>query len=425
MSAPRIEVLAIGAELVEGRTVDTNSAEIAQALADSGFSAAMFHAVGDDAGEITRALKDILQRADVCVCTGGLGPTLDDLTREAVALICGVRLKMDEESLKAVQGFFAKSGRAMPESNRRQAMFPEGAEIIGNRQGTAPGFAVGCGKGLIVCLPGVPGEMRPMLRESVMPLLRKRFPAPHYIRIKTLRLFGISESAVADALGDLMKRENNPLVGTNASLGNIGITIRSEGPDLQRVTRMLAETEERVKALVGKYVYGEGKMSLEEALAQLLEKYNLTIGVAESCTGGLIGNLLTNVPGISRFYVEGIICYSNESKVQRLGVPEDMIHAKGAVSDEVARAMAEGIRNKAGADLGIGVTGIAGPGGGTPQKPVGLVYIAVADAKGTTSREFRFSGDRQAVRMRSALTALNLTRLRILDIERSQGEIMP
>jgi len=415
MSKPIIEILSIGAELIEGRTVDTNASEIVAALNGIGLSATAFHAVGDDVAEITEVLGDILKRADLCICTGGLGPTLDDLTREAVARACGKELRFDEGLLNAIREYFTKSGREMPESNRRQAMLPEGAKAMPNNRGTAPGFHVECDGTLIICLPGVPTEMRWMLRESVLPVLQKHFKMERHVRTKTLRLFGISESALADALGGIMARGQNPTVGTNASKGAIGVNIRAEAQTPERAEELLAEAEKRIRKLVGKYIFGEGRMEMEEAVAQLLEKHNLTIATAESCTGGLLGAMLTNVPGISKYYMEGVICYSNEAKTRLAGVPAELIRAKGAVSDDVARALAEGIRKRANTNIGIGITGIAGPAGGTPEKPVGLVYIAVADERGTESREFRFAGDRQMVRLRAALTALNMTRLRILE----------
>ena len=413
MMEPRIEILSTGAELLDGRTADTNAAEIAAALGGIGLRVASTHAVGDDVDEIRALLRDILRRCSLCVCTGGLGPTRDDLTREAVARVCGRPLKLDEASLRNIRDRFAKYNRPMPESNNRQAMFPEGAEILPNRVGTAPGFAVDSDESLIVCMPGVPREMRHMLRESVLPLLRKRFPTSRCIRGKVLRLFGISESSLADTLGEIMNPGRDPSVGTAASHGVISIIIRSHGEDAERVEGALAETETRIRALVGKHVFGEGEMNLEEAVAQLLEKHDMTIATAESCTGGMVGALLTNVPGISRFYPGGVVCYGDEAKMELLGVPRETLQSKGAVSDEVARALAESVRKRFRSDIGIGVTGIAGPAGGTRDKPVGLVYIAVADEQGTESREFRFSGERRAIRLRAALTALNMTRCRV------------
>jgi len=417
MVAPIIEILSVGAELIEGRTLDTNSSEIAAALNEIGLSATAFHAVGDDLPEIASVLGDILKRADLCICTGGLGPTLDDLTREAVAFACGKELRCDEDLLKTIREYFTKSGRKMPESNRRQAMIPQGAEAIVNNRGTAPGFHIECDGTLIICLPGVPLEMRQMLHESVLPMLQKRFAVGRHVKTRTLRLFGISESALADALGDIMARGKNPTVGTNASKAIIGINIRAKAETPAQAENLLAETEKRIRRLVGKYIFGEGKMELEEAVAQLMEKHGLTIATAESCTGGMLGAMLTNVPGISRYYVQGAICYSNEAKTQLADVPKELIRSKGAVSDEVARALAEGVRRRANTNIGVGITGIAGPSGGTQDKPVGLVYIAVADERGTESREFRFAGDRQMIRLRAALTALNMTRLRILERE--------
>jgi nicotinamide-nucleotide amidase len=414
MIEPRIEVLSTGDELVDGGTADTNAAEIAAALGEAGRRVASCHAVGDEPAEVAALLRGMMQRCDVCICTGGLGPTRDDITREAVARVCGRQLELDDASLRAVRERYAKYGRAMPESSQRQAMFPEGAEILPNNYGTAPGFALECGGALVVCMPGVPREMRHMLRESVLPLLRKHLPPARHIRTKVLRLFGISESSLADTLGEMMERGRNPSVGTSAGQGVISIITRSHGDGPGAVEQALARTEDRIRALVGKHIFGEGRATLEEAVAQLLERHDTTIATAESCTGGMIGSVLTNVPGISRFYLGGIICYGNEAKVELLGVPPEVLRSQGAVSEDVARALAEGVRKRLGSDIGIGVTGIAGPSGGSPDKPVGLVYIAVADDDGTESREFRFSGDRRAIRLRTALTALNMTRRRLI-----------
>lgn len=413
MDEPIIEILAIGDELTQGRTTDTNSGEIARALAALGLTPAAFHQAGDDLAEIASILGNILDRANVCLCTGGLGPTLDDITREAVAFACGAVLRVDTAALENIRAYFARMGREMPNVNRRQAMFPEGAEVLPNNHGTAPGFAIDCGRTLIICLPGVPREMRAMLGESAMPLLKKRFGEDRHVAVKILRLFGIPESSLAEALGDLMARGKNPSVGTNASAGVISVVIRARAASAPEAASMLAETESQVRALVGKYIFGEGDITLAEAVAALLEKRNLTIATAESCTGGLLGSMLTDVPGISRFFIEGTICYSNEAKTRLLKVPADLIASKGAVSAEVAYALARCARDSARADIGVGITGIAGPSGGTPEKPVGLVFIAVADERGVDCREFHVAGDREIIRRRASLAALNMVRVKI------------
>jgi len=406
--------LSTGDELVEGLVAERNAAGIAAALGGIGLRVAASHIVGDDNDEIKSLLGEITRRADACICTGGLGPTGDDLIREAVAEVCGVKLSLDNESLEAIRRIFSGYGREMPESNHRQAMFPDGSEIIPNNFGTAPGFAVECGKALVVCMPGVPREMRKMLGRSVISIISKRFPLSSIIRTKVLRLFGTSESSLADVLGDMMERNRNPSVGTIASTGIISIIIRSRGTQAERA---LAETESRIRERLGRHIFGEGEATLEQAVVDIIEKHNMTIATAESCTGGMIGSLLTNVPGVSRHFIEGIICYSDEAKVELLGVPPRVIQSKGAVSDEVARALAEGVRKTARTDIGLGVTGIAGPAGDTSKKPVGLVYIAVLVKGEMESREFRFSGDRRSIRLRSAMTALNMVRHRLLDID--------
>jgi len=415
----RIEICTIGDELLLGYTIDTNGAHLARELAALGVSVVRRTTVGDGADEIATAVRDALDRTGAVITTGGLGPTADDLTKPAIAELFGRGMRMDEEYLAALeQRWLARVGRAMPASNRQQAMLPEGARTLVNRHGTAPGVWLEDGRGRwVAMLPGVPREMRGMLADELLPLLRERRRAaapdadPPVVRARTLRTTSVAESALADRLGDLAR-------------GVDGLSLAylpgREGTDLRLVARdrpaadadaALAAAAARVRERVGEFVYGDDDTDLAAVVLDACRRRGLTIAVGESCTGGLLGARLTSVPGSSDVVLGGVIAYSNAVKTAELDVPDAVIAEHGAVSEPVARQMAAGARARLGAAVGVGITGVAGPGGGTPEKPVGTVWVAV-DVEGAEPRAVRnpFVGDRDEIRFRAAQFALDLVR---------------
>ncbi len=416
------ELVTVGAELLLGFTVDTNAADASRALAAAGIRVARRSTVGDEPQAIRDAVAEALARSGVVIVTGGLGPTRDDVTRDAVAAHFGRRLLRDEALLRALEERFRTLGRGpMPEANRRQAEVPEGAVVLPNRWGTAPGLWLEDDRGRVaVLLPGVPVEMRGLLEQEVIPRLReraqRRSEAPAagagvVIRSRTLRTTGISESALADKVGDPAR-----LLGPNVTLAWLP---SPEGTDLRLTAwRMgaaeadaaLAKAAEALRSLVGGVCYGEGDADLAAVVLAELGRRGMRLAVAESCTGGLVGQRITAVPGSSTVFAGGVVAYDNDVKLHLLGVAADALAAQGAVSEEVARQMAAGAGRGLGADVAVSVTGIAGPDGGSPEKPVGTVWIAVLFGSRLRAFHFLFPGERDVVRRRAAQAALDAIR---------------
>ncbi|MGB3088100.1 MAG: competence/damage-inducible protein A [Phycisphaerae bacterium] len=422
----RAVVLSIGSELVSGLQLDTHAAEIARALGAQGIEVIRHETLDDDAQAIAESLRAAAEEADVIVATGGLGPTPDDRTRDGLAEAMDTPLEPHPEAVARLETWAASRHRALSETDMRQALFPHGAEPLQNPLGSAPGIRARLNTAEVFCLPGVPGEMRAMLTEQVLPRLRAQIPPgpnAHRGGVRTVRTFGLPESVVGERLADLMAPGRHPRVATAVHMGTIDVHIHATGP-VEEVGRLLATDAAEIKRRLGQVVFGEGETRMEDAVAALLAKRGATVAVAESCTGGLVTARLVNVPGISDHLLEGVVAYSNASKVRALGVDEGLLAEHGAVSEPVVRAMAEGIRDRAGADFAVAVTGIAGPGGGTPDKPAGTVWFALADAgrhgdspveSGVRTFCEVFSGDRAHVRERSATYALNLLRLCLLE----------
>jgi len=405
-------VLSIGNEVLSGRTVDTNAAYLGRQLRLIGVPVVSSHTVGDRRESIVGALELAAGEADIVVVTGGLGPTDDDLTRQAFGDYLGVELELREELLASIEARFAVRAAKMPQRNTIQACIPKGAEAIANDWGTAPGIAAEKDGTLLVALPGVPREMEKMLAASVLPRL-KRLAQGQPMAVRRLKCFGAGESAIAERLGDAMHRGRNPLVNCTARAGVITLEIVATAAGMDEAEETVAGEEARLRQILGEVVFGTGEQTLAEVLGQHLVRAGKILTVAESCTGGLLAKLITDTPGASEYFNRGWVTYSNEAKVAELGVPEKLIEAHGAVSAEVATAMAQGARRQAQADLAVGITGIAGPGGATEQKPVGLVYISIDDADGATTSRHVFSHERCLVRLRAAQTALNTLRLRL------------
>ncbi len=412
-------VLSIGDELVLGQTVDTNSAWLSAQLATIGWQVAAHVTVGDDQRAIEAAISDSASRCDVLIVSGGLGPTKDDLTRFAVASVLSQPLEINAGWLEQMEKMFHSRGRVMAESNRGQAMIPRGARLIHNPAGTAAGIDADLNSTpahtcRLFVLPGVPREMQIMFERSIKPVLAD-MGGGGVILARTLHTFGLGESNIGEMLGELMDRGRNPSVGTTVSGGVVSVRIAARYQQRQEAEKKLGETAAECGRRLGDLIYGTEEQTLASVVAGLLTENSVrTVATAESCTGGLLAKMLTDIPGSSRYFQRGWITYSNDAKTQLLGVDPALLETHGAVSEPVVKAMAQSARQKSGADFGLAISGIAGPDGGTAQKPVGTVCIALAHEAGTVARTFNFPGDREGVRDRSAKMALAMLRFQLL-----------
>jgi nicotinamide-nucleotide amidase len=381
-------ILAIGDEIVGGLTVDTNSAHLAREIKAVGVDPVGGLSVADDEDAIVRALERALEDADVVISTGGLGPTADDLTTACVARVAGRELRLDEESLRKMEERFRGRGGEMPPNNRKQAYVPEGSEIVPNPEGTAPGFVCPVERGgrtrHVICLPGVPHEMRRMTRETVVPWLAARQPEERFAS-RTFSAVGLGESKL-DQLLVGMVAPGEARLAFRAAFPRLQTRVTVSGPPEDDLEARLDAIEARVRERVGEFIYAVGDVGMEEVVGGLLAERGLTLALAESCTGGLIGNWITDVPGSSAYFLLGVVAYANQAKRSLLGVREETLALHGAVSTQTAEEMAAGVRRAAGADIGLATTGIAGPGGGSPEKPVGTVCIGLAWEGGVWSR---------------------------------------
>lgn len=412
------EIITIGTELLLGEIVDTNSAFLAETLATCGVNVYYKSTVGDNMSRMVNVIKQAWERSDLVITSGGLGPTSDDLTKEAVAAALGLEMVFDDEAWAMVQARYMHRHTKMAANNRRQAMIPKGARLIPNSWGTAPGIIYESGSKAIVCLPGVPRELVGMMQEVVVPFIREKLARQgEIITSRTIRFIGIGESNLEEELSDLIEQQTNPTIALYPGLGEVRVRLTARASSLQAAQDLIAPIEAAIKARAGEFIYGYDDDSLEAVVGRLLLERKLTISVAESCTGGLVSHRLTNVPGSSGYYMQGAVTYSNDAKHEVLGVPYETLQRYGAVSYQTAAAMAEGVRRWAKTDLGVGITGIAGPGGGTATKPVGLVYAAISGPKGTKTQKFHFSGDRLQVKERTSSYVLNMIRLYVLGLD--------
>lgn len=407
----KIGILTIGNELTSGRIRDTNSSFIAEAVNRQGWRVSVIMSAGDEYADIRKGLDYILDAADAAIVTGGLGPTADDITTEAVAKAYGLALYTDEDVLREVRSRLELLRVAWTPNNAKQAMFPEGAMPIHNPTGTAWGFALKRADKLIAVIPGVPREVERMLPEGVIPLLKEMETGPRTVVVgRTIKLFGLSEAKVDQTVSGLDLGFEGLSIGFYPRFPENHLVLTVRSPSEEEARKTLSDVESKVEGALRKYIFGHDDDTIEGIVASLLTRKRLTLAVAESCTGGLIMDRLTDVPGSSLFLERGYVVYSNKSKTDLLDVPAEVIDRFGAVSEETARLMAEGAVKKAGTDLGVGVTGIAGPTGGTEAKPVGTVYIALADRKKTTCRLFHFRGERRRVKEISARWVLEMLR---------------
>lgn len=415
----KAEVVAIGTELLLGDIVNGNAAWLGQALAELGVDVEQMAVVGDNVARIAEVLGAATRRADVVVATGGLGPTQDDLTREALAELAGVPLERDPEIEAALRARYAALGRAdFPPMNLRMADRPHGAVPLPNPAGTAPGLRMTVGNAVIFALPGVPGEMREIFRRWVAPELAERAGPGTVLLSRVLRTIGVWESEVADALADLdaeLALRGNPTLAYLASEGQTRVRISAKAANRDLAAAMIAEVEERARIALGDAVYGADSDTIEAVVHRLLTDASATVATAESLTGGLVGAALTETPGASDVYRGGVIGYTAAAKVELLGLAPELIAARGVVDPEVAVAMAESIRNRLAATYGVATTGVAGP-ARQDGKPVGTVYVAVAAEGGPTVREVHLSGDRQRIRRQAVNIALDLLRRRLLNL---------
>lgn len=401
------ELISVGTELLMGNILNTNAQYLSQKLADLGINCYLQTTVGDNTERLEEAVHRALDRADLVILTGGLGPTSDDLTKETVSDAFQKALVLDEESLDFIKRRFQRMGREMTPNNIKQAMFPEGCLILPNPNGTAPGCIVeGEGKAAIL-LPGPPYEMEPMFEASVLPYLEARSAVRLYSRM--IRIFGKGESSVEYELSDLMNLEN-PTVAPYALAGEVKLRVTARCTNEAEGEALLRPVVDEIRKRLGDVVYSDEGKELHEVCAELLAENGRTIALAESLTGGMLAAKFVSVPGSSRFFLESAVTYSNESKVKRLGVSPETLARCGAVSEETALEMARGIRKTTSADIGLALTGIAGPDGGTPAKPVGLVYAALACGEEERSLELHLTGGRERIRNLSCLNALDLLR---------------
>ena len=414
------ETLSVGSELIAGSTTDTNIAWLAGRLARLGLSIRRHTILPDDLDDLVvhiRRLRQEARQPTLLLVTGGLGPTLDDVTREAVAEAAEAPLAENAQCREAIEEMFSRRGWTMAQSNLRQALIPQGGTPLPNSCGTAPGFYLPRDHLHVFALPGVPSEMKAMYTEQVEPILRKLAPGDRVVCRRTLHTFGLGESAVGELIAEHMAPGRNVQVGTTAASGLVSIRLRATASCEAEAHRMLDQEAAILCGKLGPVYVGRDNQRLPEVVARLLTEAGATLAVAESCTGGLIAKMMTDLPGASKFFIEGLVAYANQSKVSRLGVPAELIERHGAVSEPVARVMAEGLQRSRQVTFALATTGIAGPTGGTPDKPVGLVYVALAGPQGTEVLRLNLLGDRSRIRQRASLAAINLLRLRLSGIE--------
>ncbi len=405
----KAEIIAVGSELLTPFRLDTNSLYLTAELNKLGIELVRKCVVGDHADQLREAFREALGRSQLVIGMGGLGPTEDDLTRETVAELLGRKLVRNDSVLQAIQERFRRFGRQMPETNARQAMVPEGAALLENQRGTAPGLWIESSDRLIILLPGPPAELKSMFAELVRGRLEK-LSRGVWLVTRELRVACMPESQVDARIAPLYKGAPGIETTILASPGEIQIHLRAWAGNTAAAEKALDELAEKICQELGEVVFTLRGESLEVVVAAALKEARATVAVAESCTGGLLAERLTTVPGSSNYFLGGVVCYSNHLKNAWVEVPAELIEARGAVSSEVAQALAEGIRRRAGATLGLGITGIAGPGGGTPEKPVGTVHVALASEGAMYERRFTFPGDRDIVRWQASQMALDFVR---------------
>jgi len=408
------ELISTGTELLLGQICNSNAQYLAVRLAELGINVFFQTTVGDNPIRMEQVFRQALYRSDIVITTGGLGPTMGDITKIVSARAFGRTLVLHEQSWARIRAYFEQRGYCISDNNIRQAMMPQGAIVLHNNRGTAPGVILEKGGKLIINLPGPPHEMQGMFEDEVVPYLVNRFQLHNVIRSRVLHCTGIGESTLEEEIKELLKQQHNPTIALLVRDGEILIRITACSSDIETADRLLDTVEHQVRLKLGDYIYGVNDDTLAKVIGDLLSASNYTVACAESCTGGMISSYLTDVPGSSRYFMQGIVSYSNEAKIQQLGVNNSTIQQFGAVSEETAREMAEGIRKIATADFAIATTGIAGPGGASEGKPVGLVFVGLATPEKLIVRQFQFQGERDFIRKNTVKAALEMLRRSLL-----------
>ncbi len=409
----KAEIISIGTELLLGHNIDTNSAYIANSLSRIGIDIFYHTTVGDNKERLAGAIKDALSRADIVITIGGLGPTVDDITIGTIASLLKRDLVFKKGILDSIKTYFKKKGLKLPKDAIKQALIPRNAIWFKNDVGTAPGIIIKEEKHQIIALPGPPRELRPIMARDIIPHLKKARLHPATIGSKSLRIIGMPEAKVNEKVKDLLKLSGHTTVGIYTHLGEVELKITAKAENEKTRDKYIKKIEHKIRQRLGTLIYGVDNETLNDTVGALLLKKKKSIAIAESCTGGLISDLITNTSGSSKYFIMGIVAYNDSVKINSLNIKKDIIKKSGAVSKEVARQMADNIRDIAKTDIGIGITGIAGPKGGSKKKPVGLVFIAISTKKKKLVKEFRFLGARQEIKLQTANEALNLLRLNI------------
>lgn len=409
----RAEILCVGTELLLGDIVNTNAQYLSRRLADLGISVYHQSVVGDNVERLKKEFEEAFTRADLVITTGGLGPTPDDLTKETGADYFNKNMVLDRDSLDKLNSYFIKKGKEeLKGNNIKQAYFPEESVILPNNHGTAPGCVIEENNKVLIVLPGPPREMKPMFENSVVPFLKKY--SKGILKSKVLRICGIGEGIMAEKISDIINDSINPTVAPYAKEWEVTLRITSKADTEEEASKLIEPVESEIRRRLGENIYGEDETSLEEVIGKILISKNLTISTAESCTGGLIASRLVDYPGISSVFLEGAVTYSNGAKINRLKVKEETLENFGAVSEETAREMAEGIAKTSGTNIGLSTTGVAGPGGGTVEKPVGLVYVGLYINGNVQVKKLELSGTREMIRRRTTITALDWLRRELI-----------
>lgn len=407
------EIIAIGSELLTPHRVDSNSLYLTRQLNAIGIEVDLKVVAGDQDTRLEQVARSAVERSSLVIATGGLGPTEDDITRNVFARVLRRQMVLQHDILQTIRDRFRSRGLEMPGNNARQALVPVGARVLDNRLGTAPGLWLERGEGVIILLPGVPSEMKAIFEESCLPLLSQRSKGFHLFT-RVLRSTGMTESQLDEQIAPIYTPYKNPVTTILSGRGEIQIHLTGRAKSRQEAEALVHEVAEPIRVKLGDFIFSAGDQSLEQVVGERLASKKETLAVAESCTGGLIAERITRVPGSSRYFMGGVTCYSNKSKVAFTGMPPLLLEMSGAVSAEVAKSLAEGIRDRMGASIGVGVTGVAGPSGGSREKPVGLVHLALAMGNRVEHRECRFTGDRERIRFWASQAALDMVRRRLL-----------
>jgi nicotinamide-nucleotide amidase len=406
------EIISIGTEILLGHIVNTNSSYISRRLAEIGIDVYHHVTVGDNEKRLYELIKSAMARSDIVITTGGLGPTIDDITLFVLSRVSGRPLILKKKISALINAHFKKRHIAMPRNNLRQAYIPKGASWIANNTGTAPGLIIKVDGKIIIALPGPPGEMAPIFDKAVLPYLRRQSRCKYVILSRTLKTTGLAESRLHDKVKKIMRISGETTLGIYAHPGQVDLIVTSKAKNISLAKKRISFIEKGIRKKLGSLVFGADNQTLEENTLKALR--GKTIAIAESCTGGLIASRITDIAGSSKNLLCSVVAYSNRSKIRLLAVPDSMIKQHGAVSRQVAKAMAIGIRGLSNADIGISTTGIAGPGGATAKKPVGLVYIALSAGQKTYVKRYYFTNDRKTIKSRASQAALDMLRLHIL-----------